>query len=181
LKDGEFGFVRGPGWHASIIKEGTYLGDLVQVGGRKYSGREGKMPVATGTFRWTEVFRVNIAVLDQQHQQLIDTMNQLDQALRKGEGKAALDQVLDKLVEYALVHFATEESLMEQHQFPGLFSHRAQHEEFRKRLAEYLEAHKAGKPGVPVSLLFFMQEWIKEHLSKTDKLYSAFLNARGVR
>jgi hemerythrin len=139
------------------------------------------MPVATGTFRWTEAFRVNIAVLDQQHQQLIDTMNQLDQALRKGEGKAALDAVLDKLVEYALVHFATEESLMEQHQFPGLFSHRAQHEEFRKRLAEYLEAHKASKPGVPVSLLFFMQEWIKEHLSKTDKLYSAFLNARGVR
>jgi hemerythrin len=40
---------------------------------------------------------------------------------------------------------------------------------------------KAGKPGVPVSLLLYMQTWMKEHLSKTDKLYSAFLNARGVR
>src|SRR5438477_1744684 len=97
LKDGEFGFIRGPGWHASIIKEGTYLGDLVPFGQRKYSEREGKMPVATRTFRWTEAFSVNIAVFDQQHQQLIDTMNQLDQALRKGEGKAALDPVLDKL------------------------------------------------------------------------------------
>jgi hemerythrin len=139
------------------------------------------MSVATGTFRWTEAFSVNIAVLDQQHQQLIETVNELDQALRKGEGKAALDPVLDKLVEYAVVHFAAEESLMEQHNFPGLFTHRTQHEEFRKRLAEYLEAHKAGKPGVPVSLLFFMEGWLKEHLQKTDKLYSAFLNARGVR
>jgi hypothetical protein len=52
---------------------------------------------------------------------------------------------------------------------------------FRKKLSEYLEAHKAGKPGVPVSLLFFMQERMKENLSKTDKLYSAYLNARGVR
>ena len=112
---------------------------------------------------------------------MIETVNELDQALRKGEGKAALDPVLDKLVEYALVHFAAEESLMEQHNFPGLFTHRTQHEEFRKRLAEYLEAHKAGKPGVPVSLLFFMKGWLKEHLQKTDKLYSAFLNARGVR
>jgi hemerythrin-like metal-binding protein len=137
--------------------------------------------VATGTFRWTEAFRVNIAILDQQHQQLIDTINQLDQALRKGEGKAALEPVLDKLVEYALVHFAAEESLMEQHDFPGLSTHRAQHEEFRKRLDEYLKAHKAGKPGVPVSLLFFMKDWLKEHVLKTDKLYSAFLNARGVR
>ena len=136
---------------------------------------------APGTFHWTEAFSVNIAIFDRQHQQLIDTMNQLDQALRKGEGKAALDPVLDKLVEYALVHFAAEESLMEQHEFPGLFTHRAQHEEFRKRLAEYLEAHKAGKPGVPVSLLFFMQEWMRDHVSKTDKLYTAFLNARGVR
>ena len=139
------------------------------------------MSVATGTFHWTEAYSVNIAVLDQQHRQLIETVNELDQALRKGEGKAALDPVLDKLVEYALVHFAAEESLMEQHNFPGLFTHRTQHEEFRKRLAEYLEAHKAGKPGVPVSLLFFMKGWLKEHLQKTDKLYSAFLNARGVR
>ena len=138
------------------------------------------MSVATGTFCWTEALSVNIAILDQQHKQLFDTLNQLDQALRKGEGTAALDPVLDRLVEYALVHFAAEESLMEQHNFPGLFNHRAQHEEFRKRLAEYLEAHKAGKPGVPVSLLFFMQGWMKEHFSRTDKLYSAFLNARGV-
>ena len=139
------------------------------------------MSVATGTFHWTDALSVNIAVFDQQHQQLIDTMNELDQALRKGEGKAALDSVLDKLVEYALVHFAAEESLMQEHDFPGFFTHRTQHEEFRKRLAEYLDAHKAGKPGVPVSLLFFMQEWMKEHVCKTDKLYSAYLNARGVR
>lgn len=138
------------------------------------------MSIATGTFRWTQVLSVNIAIFDEQHKKLIDTMNELDQALRKGEGKAALDPVLDKLVEYALVHFAAEESLMEQHGFPGLSTHRAQHEEFRRRLAEYLEAHKAGKPGVPVSLLFFMQEWLKNHLSKTDRLYSGFLNARGV-
>jgi hemerythrin-like metal-binding protein len=139
------------------------------------------MSVATGTFHWSEAYSVNIAVLDQQHKLLIETVNQLDQALRKGEGKAALDSVLDKLIEYALVHFAAEESLMQEHDFPGYSTHRTQHEEFRKKLAEYLEAQKAGKPGTPVSLLFFMQEWMKEHLSKTDKLYSAYLNARGVR
>ena len=86
---------------------------------------------------------MNIAVLDQQHKQLIETVNELDQALRRGEGNAALDSVLDKLVEYALVHFAAEESLMQERDFPGLYTHRTQHEEFRKKLAEYLEAHKA--------------------------------------
>jgi hemerythrin len=107
-------------------------------------------------------------------------MNQLDQALGKGEGTAALDPVLDKLVEYALLYFAADGSHMELHNFPGPFTHRTQPEGFRKRFAEYLEAHKAGRPGVPVSLLFFIQAWMQEHLSKT-KLYSVILNARGVR
>jgi hemerythrin len=164
-----------------MIKEATSLGDLGEPAYGKYPELEEKMSVATCTFRWTESYRVNIAVLDQQHQQLFDAVNELDQALRKGEGKAALDPVLDKLVEYALVHFAAEESLMQQHDFPGLFSHQAQHELFRQRIAAYLEDHKAARPGVPVSLLFFMQDWLKDHLLQTDKLYSAFLNARGVR
>ena len=44
-----------------------------------------------------------------------------------------------------------------------------------------LEEHKGARPGVPVSLLFFVQAGLKHHVLKTDKQYSAFLNARGVR
>lgn len=163
-----------------MIKEATSLGDLGEPAYGKYPELEEKMSVATCTFRWTESYRVNIAVLDQQHQQLFDAVNELDQALRKGEGKAALDPVLDKLVEYALVHFAAEESLMQEHEFPGLPTHRTQHEMFRQKIAAYLKEHTAGKPGVPVSLLLFMQGWLKQHVLKTDKQYSAFLTARGV-
>ncbi len=147
----------------------------------EYSYRgEKKMPVASSTFRWTEAYRVNIAVLDEQHQKLFDAVNELDQALRRGEGTPAVDPILAKLVEYANVHFAAEEALMKQHDFPGLPTHRTQHELFRQKLAVYLEDHKTGKAGVPVSLMFFLQDWLKKHVLKTDKLYSAHLNSRGV-
>jgi len=139
------------------------------------------MPVATGTFRWTEAYRVNVAVLDEQHQKLFATVNELDQALREGKGSGVLDPVLDKLVDYAVVHFAAEEALMTQHDFPGLSTHRTQHEMFRQKIAVLLEDHKAAKAGVPVELMLFMQAWLKQHVLKADKQYSAFLNARGVR
>jgi hemerythrin len=42
---------------------------------------------------------------------------------------------------------------MEQHNFPGLPAHRRQHEEFRRRMALFMEAHGAGKPWVPVSVM----------------------------
>jgi hemerythrin len=44
-----------------------------------------------------------------------------------------------------------------------------------------MEDYRASKPGVPVKLLLFLHSWLKEHLLKTDKLYSAYLNARGVQ
>lgn len=139
------------------------------------------MSLATDSFHWTEAYSVNIAALDRQHQKLFETVNELNRALRSGAANDALDPILDQLMEYATVHFAAEESLMEQYEFPGLSTHRTQHEMFRQQIAVFLAEHTAAKPGVPVSLMFFMQDWLKRHLLQTDKLYSAFLNARGVR
>jgi hemerythrin len=136
------------------------------------------MPVASSAFRWTEAYSVKIALLDQQHQKLFDTVNELDRALRTGEGNSVIDPVLGKLVDYARVHFAEEES--QKHNFPGQYTHRTEHESFRRKIEVFLGEHKAARPGVPVSLLFFVQAWLKHHVLKTDKQYSAFLNARGV-
>jgi hemerythrin len=107
-------------------------------------------------------------------------VNKLERALRVGEGNAAVDGILDRLMTYAGLHFAAEESLMERHEFPGLSTHRAQHETFRKKMMTLLERHRGAKQGVAVELLLFLQTWLKGHVLKTDKQYTAFLNARGV-
>jgi len=138
------------------------------------------MPTATETFHWSESYSVHIAVLDEQHQRMIATLNELNQALRAGIGGSVMDTVLEKLMEYSTAHFDTEETLMEEHKFPGLSTHRARHREFREKMAEFLEGHRAGKQCVPVSVMLFMEGWLKEHMLKTDQLYSAYLNARGV-
>jgi hemerythrin len=139
------------------------------------------MSVADCVFRWTERYKVNVALLDQQHQELFDVVNELEQALRVGEGHTAIDRVLDKLLTYAGLHFAAEESLMERHHFPGLPTHRLQHEMFRKKLLTFLENHRTARAGVPVELLLYLHSWFKQHLLETDKLYSKFLNERGIR
>ena len=72
------------------------------------------------TFCWTERYSVNIAVLDRQHQALIDTVNELKDALTSGQGSGVVAEVLKKLSDYALNHFAAEELLMTEHAFPGL-------------------------------------------------------------
>ncbi len=139
------------------------------------------MSAATRVFRWTETYSVNVADLDRQHMELFDTVHELEMALRAGEGNRNVNHILEKLTNYAVAHFCAEELLMQEHGFPGLPSHQAQHDMFRKKIGRLVEDYRASKPGVPVSLLLYLQTWLKDHLLKTDKLYSAYLNARGVR
>ena len=139
------------------------------------------MNATTATFRWTEKYSVNVAALDNQHKRLFATIIELNQALASGEGKAVTEPVLQKLVDYAMSHFAAEEALLAEHGYPATASHRAEHDKFTASVAKFQADHRAGKPGVPVSLILFLQTWLKEHILVTDKAYTNFLNSRGVR
>lgn len=132
-------------------------------------------------FRWTETYSVKIAELDRQHQGLFAIINQLNDAMDAGQGAAVMDSVLDELLGYAKHHFAAEESLMEQHRFPGFPTHQLEHQAFGRNITRYLEDFRAGKVGAPAALLMFLQSWLREHILKSDKAYSTFLNERGVR
>ena len=137
---------------------------------------------ATGSaFLWSERYSVNIAELDRQHQVFFAIVHELNQALAAGEGAAVTQSILQRLVEYAHTHFAAEEALMTEYKFPALLTHSAEHDKFARMVAKLLEDHHAGKTGVPVSLMLFLQTWLREHILVSDKAYSSFLNARGVR
>ncbi len=134
-----------------------------------------------GAYTWKEMYSVHIGVLDRQHQTLFSMMNELNEALSRGMGSTVVDDVLNRLVSYPMTHFAAEEGLLEKHNFPGLAQHRRKHEELRRKVESLVEEHKAGKVGVPASLILFLQGWLKDHILGTDHQYSTFLNAKGVQ
>jgi hemerythrin len=133
------------------------------------------------TFCWSEKYSVNIALLDRQHQALFGTINELKDALSNADGAVVVREILKKLIQFALTHFASEEALMTEHDYPGLETHRTEQKRFVQSMEKFLDDDKAGKTGVPVALMLFLQSWLEDHLLKTDKAYSAYLNARGVR
>jgi hemerythrin len=130
--------------------------------------------------RWDPSCSVNVAELDQQHQQLFGAVAELEDALRTGHADAVINQLLEKVIEHTITHFATEERLLEECGFPGLDAHRHDHQELAKKLAMFNLSNLAGGPDVPAALLVFLQAWLQDHILKTDKEYSSFLNTRGV-
>src|ERR1035437_5579197 len=77
---------------------------------------------------WNHACTVGVRALDDQHGILMDTMNELRLALVRGAGREQVSEVLDRLIEFTRMHFSSEEQLLEQHGFPALQAHRAEHQ-----------------------------------------------------
>lgn len=132
------------------------------------------------SFRWEPSCSVNVAELDRQHQQLFSTVTELEHALRAGRADDVINQLLGQVIEHTITHFATEERLMEECGFPGLDAHRRDHQELCQKLTMFNLSNLAGGPDVAAALLSLLQAWLHDHILKTDKEYSSFLNTRGV-
>jgi hemerythrin len=131
-------------------------------------------------FRWNPSYSVQIAQFDEQHQQLFRTINELHQALGAGLGNGVVGDILQRLIEHTVTHFAAEEAAMEKSSFPGLSAHRAEHKAMAERVLKFQQDFKAGKVGVPTALMLYLDEWLHHHILETDKAYGPFLNEKGI-
>ena len=131
-------------------------------------------------FAWNEKYSVNIRELDEQHKKLIGMVGRLHDAMRQGKGKQALEEVLRNLIQYTKTHFAAEERLMKNHEFPGYESHKAKHDGMTKKVADLYREYQDGKTAITLDVMTFLENWIDKHIMGTDKQYSPFLNSKGL-
>ncbi len=81
-------------------------------------------------FQWEESLSVGLSDIDRQHKQLIEMIGKLDDEMRKGKGKDILEKILNGLVNYALMHFETEEKYFLKYGYPESENHRQIHKTF---------------------------------------------------
>ena len=60
-------------------------------------------------FYWNKNFEIGIAVVDRQHRQLVDMINNLAAAITEVGGLPEVRQLFGRLMEYAATHFHDEE------------------------------------------------------------------------
>ena len=59
------------------------------------------------SYGWNDSCSVGIPAIDAQHKQLFALIAQLHEAMKKGQSKTVLAQVLGELVTYTIKHFST--------------------------------------------------------------------------
>lgn len=131
-------------------------------------------------FEWKPQYSVQIASIDGQHQNLFRIAGELYAAMSAGRGKAAMAEILDRLVQYTAVHFAQEERLMRLHDYPHLAAHRAEHEALTKKVLAFQADFDAGRAAMTVQVLQFLREWLAKHIAASDQKYAPYLRNRAV-
>jgi len=128
----------------------------------------------------TKQYLTGIQLIDAQHKTLVEMINDLADALNKGIDRELTGDILRKLIEYTESHFKIEEAMMREHDYPDYPSHVAGHRKLIKRVMTFEDMFKKGIPNIGPEILSFLQEWLFNHILKTDMAYVPCITGRHV-
>lgn len=124
---------------------------------------------------WKPSYSVGVPRFDQQHQKLFQLMNQLHEAMSKGQAKEHLSAIVDALSSYTKTHFAEEEASLDRVRYKDLAAHKVLHRQFEAKVDGFGREIKQGTVGVSIQVMDFLNDWLVNHIMKIDRDYSAML------
>lgn len=130
-------------------------------------------------FQWTSKLETGIPSIDKQHRMLVDSINELHDAMRAGTGREKIQEIVNFLALYAVEHFKTEEAIMKKYNFPQFTAHKKIHDDFVKKAGD-LQAQIAQGKNATVEVSSFLADWLRKHISGDDKLYSEFFKNNNI-
>lgn len=118
-------------------------------------------------------------MIDTQHRELIDKINELLKSCELNSGKMAAIQTLGYLADYTDYHFAAEEKLQEEIGYPGIKEHKEKHEELR-RVVEDLHTMLEEGEGPTDKFVEQVQanvvKWLYNHIKGFDRSVAEYKN-----
>ena len=85
---------------------------------------------------WTDELATGNEKIDEQHKKILNITNVFIDTCLKGEGKKVLGEMLDFLIDYTVEHFAYEEKLMTEYNYPEYKKHKKLHDNFKITVIE---------------------------------------------
>ena len=124
---------------------------------------------------------VGINIIDSKHKIIMLTYNSLvNDAMRLRRSKSKARQLTERLMPLLMTiseHFSEEEEVMLKQNFPNLYNHKCQHDQFMCDALLMIEEIEAGRQDYE-QLIFFIGAWISGHMLISDRYFSDFYHSR---
>ena len=82
-----------------------------------------------------------------------------------------IENVINELISYTGTHFADEEKLLNEINFPDLDEHKKLHSFFTHRIEQFRKDYSSGDLELSTHIMEFLWGWLLEHILMADKKY----------
>lgn len=129
---------------------------------------------------WNDMFSVGVVEIDNQHKQLIEITNRLNEAMIADRDRQALSGILNDLLAYTRTHFEYEERLMDQHRYADREQHLLEHRKLVQIVVDFQSRFDQGEVDLTGELMALLRDWLSRHILNSDRALGKALNQRGV-
>ena len=119
---------------------------------------------------WNKDLETGNAMIDQQHKQLIQCINDLLDACSQGKGRDKIIETMEFLQSYTKKHVADEEALQRRSGYPDFTNHKRYHETFKKTVNDIIGEMKVSGPTVALvaKVNTSIASWFVNHIKTQD-------------
>ena len=128
-------------------------------------------------FKMEEKYKIGVPHIDEEHKKLFEIGEQAYQLLKNPYDMDKYDKivfVIEKLKEYTVYHFCSEERYMESINYKRLFTQKIDHAEFIEKVNSVdLTKIDENQDEAIMGILTFLNDWLISHILEKDLLIPA--------
>ena len=130
-------------------------------------------------YQWDSSLESGYDKVDNQHKQLVAAVNNLMEASKSGKGDKAVMETLEFLTAYAIKHFADEEQLQMDYEYPDYLNHKRIHDEFKETVGKLTaEVNKDGPTKEIIETVSStIGAWLLNHIKGDDFRMAAYVKS----
>ena len=119
---------------------------------------------------WTKSYETGNLTVDSQHKEIFRLVQQVID-LEFSTRKEKIHTAIDFLTSYTVRHFASEEKLMEESNYPKTAEHKKQHSDFAREVLAFKDKVVAEGDTLNISLQVneIIVDWLTEHVLGSDR------------
>ena len=128
-------------------------------------------------FDWNPDYDTGIAGIDYEHHRLVKMLNEIHDLIVKGVKPHKISDTLADFHALATAHFALEEKIMQDENYPSLGGRRHTHYRLLDQVREIMDAYEAGACQPGESLPATLKDWLSEAIDIDAKLFAEINDA----
>jgi len=126
--------------------------------------------------KWNKSLETGDALVDEQHKEIFRLVQQVLDADTFTNPKEKIETAMGFLSDYAVRHFASEEALMRECNYPEYNNHKGLHDNFVKEVIAFIGRYAVEGDSISITdtINNFVLEWLKDHIMGHDKAMAEF-------